>query len=198
MARVSTGEKSGKTGAIVRESETGIFSSGCLISEKRRPSMEILKAVLALLGGFILFLGTTGACELEKSLLEPRGHFFLQSQEQARVVAAYFCTEKPGVAMDGWFRTELYKLSPGAPRPDVASVRREARKIILSHGGRVVYEGRCSSLAPLGDARARSVVLTGILPWRWGQVLVEVWAWEEGEDLFFRLTSMSPEEVLSE
>ena len=166
--------------------------------EKKRLGMRILEAVVALWGCLVFFSGNMWAYELEKSLLAPQGQFFLQGQEQAQLIATPFCTHRPAFAMDGWLRTELYKLSPGAPRPDVASLRREARKIILSLGGRVIYEGRCGSLAPLGDPRARSVVLTGILPWSWGQVLVEVWAWEEGEDLFFRLTSMSPWDNSSE
>jgi|GEM_PF-1608556 len=190
--------KTSRTGTIVRESEVGIFSSGALILEKRGPGMRIPNAFLAFWGCLVLFLGNIWAYELEKSLLAPRGEFFLQRQEQARLITTLFCTERPGPAVDGWLRTELYKLSPGAPRPDVASLRKEARKLILSLGGKVLYEGRCKSLAPFGDPRARSVVLTGVLPWSWGQVVVEVWAWEEGEDLYFRLTSMSPWDELSE
>lgn len=154
--------------------------------------MEILKWILLLGLSLATLVCESWGYELEKSLFEPKGDFILVGYEQQKVIAAPFCTEKPWVGVEGWLRTELYRLSPGAPRPSLITLRREAKKLILSLGGKILHEGKCNSLAPLGDPRARWVVLTATIPWDWGPVVLEVWSWEEGEDLFFRLVSMSP------
>lgn len=85
-------------------------------------------------------------------------------------------------------RMELYRLQLGAPRPSVVEMRRHLREALEQLGAEEIWEARCPELETSSDPRADHVLLTGRLPSPWGNLLLEAWPWEEGDELYCRIT----------
>ncbi len=120
--------------------------------------------------------------------LTPPGDFILEEVSQKSTASYLFCSHRGLLEPRGWLRREIHSLRPGAPRPSVVELRRHLKAAVQSLGGQVTFEGRCVELDSLGDPRASHVILTGILPTPWGQLHVEIWPWEEGQELHCAIT----------
>jgi len=129
----------------------------------------------------------------QKGSLTPPGEFVLREVIQLSGASYEFCSQEGLFSPRGWLRKETHRLRPGAPRPSVVELRRHLKAAVQSLGGQVTFEGRCVELDSPGDPRASHVILTGIVPTPWGQLHVEVWPWEEGEELQCIVTSLLEE-----
>lgn len=133
-----------------------------------------------------------GAQGIDASIFFPKGDFFLISEEQYQAFTAELCTWGHLKPLKAWIRREYYRLKLGAPRPSVVALRRQAAALVDVLGGEVLFEGRCVSLATRGDPRGHHIILIARIPGFGGDLFLEVWPWEEGEELFLRTTTFFP------
>lgn len=155
----------------------------------------ILALILPLLvsqGAFPWLMPSALSQEPEAGALLPPGNFLPAKEEQLNRGSYTFCSERGLLRVQGWLRKQVYRLQPGAPRPSVVDIRRHLSGILQRLGARALFEGRCVEMDP-SDPRADHVILTGLIPTAWGDLYVEVWPWEEGEELHCQITLVQEE-----
>lgn len=159
--------------------------------------MRLISALMLLVlgwqGAFQWLMSSALSQGPEAGALRPPGDFLPAMEEQSSRGNYTFCSDQGLVRVQGWLRKETHRLQPGAPRPSVVHIRRYLSGILQSLGARVLFEGRCVELDPTSDPRANHVILTGLMPTARGDLYVEVWPWEEGEELQCQITLVQEE-----